>query len=524
MSRRPPRTPGPRWLPALLTLVGLATAGFTDCDGDGKGLCREVFGDSFDCPGGRRYLSPGEQCIDNYTITDGGISPRVGLTCPPGNFCHPTRGCQPFVAAGASCSDLPEGILWGVCGPSNCYGTPCDVETLFCYPADPEGSGTTPGPRICRPLPTTEGAFCDASVKPDCDDYREPRSESDVYFHPEYAAINTSGYRHPEWSGQSYPSEHLDPSYPYKETGYPAVRVTRLLCRDNRCVEPPGPGEACADIGNAAVFAGVGPLRFACAQPPEFTTTNAEGTPVYDFAKAVYCIEGVCTPVSTLEPDTCFAPDGATEPLDPLWCSTAAESCPTNGHPTCVSPCRDDGSCGMCPICVHEDGRRERVEGSGDCTEPGGSWTLDSGLRIAFEPTGPICGYSHVIDFDSLSPVTGELWLRFYGRGDFAVPGAAFDLLVDGTFIERWRPGPTSECRTELGYVAPEYFERSLDAAFAADGRVRVEFRGTPELCTTCRDPETCLEAPCRGNEITVELQNRTRSFLGFVRDDELCP
>ena len=514
----------PRSSLALALLRAAAAWWNAACSRGADDACigKDLFGDNFDC-GGADWLYEGEKCWADgpagpgYSTENGGPDHLGGLRCVPGTFCHPTRGCQPLIPSGSGCDELPTDLLWGMCA---------DAYT-FCYSADPEGSDSTPGPRLCRPLPTTGGAFCDATLKPDCDDYAETAGSGYAWsYHPEHAWEETGEFKNrPAWGNDFYTGAHL---YPFTNPAfdrYPAIRLSKLICRNNRCVKPPAPGEPCADIGQAPNYAARGPLRFSCAQPDAFTVERGSlgggfgGR--YDFSQAVYCIEGRCTPASELEPDTCFAPDGAAAPLDPVWCSTPAQSC-VGGGSSCLSPCRSDGTCGMCRVCVNEDGTRDRIEGSGDCPEQGNPWKLTSDLLVADYSDGDRCGYSLEHTFAPPGPVTGELWLTFGGRAAVSVPGAAFDIFINGVLLERWQPGAESDCLPSGTWEPPTYFERRIDASVAAAGPVQVTFRGTPELCTSCR--ESCIEGTnCRGNELVITLENRTRDDLGLVRDDTVC-
>lgn len=520
---RPPSHPAHGWTIATLiaaTVIASCSSSVDDNDNDNDCIGKDLFGDNFDCSG-PDFLYEGQACwaessdARGYRVVDATITRGAGVACVPGTYCHPTRGCQPLIATGEACDGLPRDALAGM----------CSEPFVFCYTPDPEGRAAA-AERVCRPLPTTEGAFCDQTLKPDCDDYRDTASEADYLYEPAYAWQATQGFDHPEWEGSSFTGQHLVRSA-YAPTYYPALRLVGLLCRDNRCVKPPAPGEPCADIAGAAGFTGSGPLRFICAQSPEFTvrpaTRGGGFGGAYDYSKAVYCIEGRCTPASELPPDTCFAPDGATAPLDPSWCSSPAETC-RFGDTSCLSPCRSDGTCGMCEVCLHEDGTRDRIKGSGDCVEQGNSWEVTTGLVITDYSSGDLCGYGYQLGFEVPGPVTGELWLKFGGHAAFSVPGAAFDLFVDGTLLRRWRPGAASDCLPVGAWEPTEFFEVKLDSGVAADGRVRVEFRGTSELCTGCRDTGGCPSRHnCSGNELTVYLQNRTRDNLGLIRDDRVC-
>ena len=507
----------------LLALTAqLASCSPSSNDSDNDCIGKYLVGDNFDC-GGAEWLYEGERCWADgpngpgYGTENGGPDYLGGLRCVPGTFCHPTRGCQPLLPMGGACDELPTDFLWGMCA---------DAST-FCYSTAPEGSGAAPGPRVCRPLPTTEGAFCDSSLKPDCDDYAETSGSGYEWsYQPEHAWEETGAFENrPAWGNDEYNGLHLYPFTNPAADRYPAIRLSKLICSNNRCVKPPGPGEPCANIGQAPNYAARGPLRFACAQPDAFTVERGSlgggfgGR--YDFTKAVFCIAGRCTPMSELEPDTCFAPDGAAAPLDPNWCSTPAESC-AGISPNCLSPCRSDGSCGMCRVCVNEDGTRDRIEGSGDCPEQGNPWKLRSDVLVADYSDGDRCGYSLEHTFEPPGPVTGELWLTFGGRAAVSAPGAAFDIFINGVLLERWQPGAESDCLPSGTWDPPTYFERRIDPSVAAGGPVQVAFRGTPELCTSCR--ESCIEGKnCRGNELVIALENRTRDDLGLVRDDTVC-
>ena len=127
---------------------------------------------------------------------------------------------------------------------------------------------------------------------------------------------------------------------------------------------------------------------------------------------------------------------------------------------------------------------------------------------------GPECGATYSFDLPVLGPVTGELWLEVGATGAFDDPDAAFDLFINGAFFERWHPDVP--CAPLGGpYVPPVRVERRLEPAVlegALDGQVRVELRATATACR-CSQDDTLL----------VELQNRTRRYLGLMRDDDVC-
>lgn len=517
-GRQTPLRRGGRPVHLLLALAAIAVVA-VGCHRNADCFGEDLFGQGYDC-GGPRFLSRGDACwtvdgASGYREREHRIATIGGLTCQPGDYCDTSRGCRALIASGESCDGLPPELLWGMCADP----------TEACYPADLDGSGGSAG-RVCRKLPTTEGAFCDASVKPDCDDYLLPDGTAPTYFGAAYAWQFTQGYDHPEWNGSGFTGEHLVEAA-IASNHYPALRLPRLICANSRCSPPPAPGEPCADLGGAATYPALGPNRFVCAQPEDFvvqpSTLGAGFAASYDFGKAVYCIEGRCTPASALAPDTCFAPDGTAAPLDPSWCSSAAESC-LGGSLTCLSPCRSDGSCGMCRVCEREDETRVAVEGSGDCVEQGGAWEQISERLVTATSQGLQCGYRYAFDFDALEPVTGELWLELAANGAFTAPDAAFDIFVDDTLVDRWFPA--SDCYPIGGpFQLPARRSLRLNTAAASDGRLRVELRGTESVCTSCQDAGgPCASGTnCPGNNLTITLQNRTRTYLGLIRDDLVC-
>jgi hypothetical protein len=377
-----------------------------------------------------------------------------GLTCLPGDYCDTSRGCRALIASGESCDGLPPELLWGMCADP----------TEACYPADPDGSGGPAG-RVCRKLPTTEGAFCDASVKPDCDDYLLPDGTAPTYFGAAYAWQFTQGYDHPEWNGSGFTGEHLVEAA-IAPNHYPALRLPRLICANSRCSPPPAPGEPCADLGGAATYPALGPNRFVCAQPEDFvvqpSTLGAGFAASYDF--------------------------------------------------------------GMCRVCEREDETRVAVEGSGDCVEQGGAWEQISERLVTATSQGLQCGYRYAFDFDALEPVTGELWLDLAANGAFTAPDAAFDIFVDDALVDRWFPA--SDCYPIGGpFQLPARRSLRLNTAAASDGRLRVELRGNESVCASCQDTGgACASGTnCPGNNLTITLQNRTRTYLGLIRDDLVC-
>jgi hypothetical protein len=505
-------------LVAAAVSVGLSLGG---CGGDDEGsrdcVGKDLFGPNFDC-GGADFLGVGQACwsgtrasVAGYSVKDYSLTWGGGLFCGPGTYCHPQRGCQPMIADGQPCDGLPEDALWGMCA-EKAHG---------CYPADPEREGLAGGPRVCRPFPATEGAFCDASVKPDCEAY-PPLGGEIAFLGPTYAWGATSAYDNPAWSGEGYTGKHLVSGVGIAENHYPVLRPAPLVCRAGRCVPPPGRGEPCAELPPSATYPARGPNRFVCAQPPEFrvrpATTGAGFGAHYDYSHAVYCIGGVCTPAADLEPDTCFTMQGATPPLDPAWCSTPAETC-ADRSASCLSPCRGDGRCGMCRVCALESGERVVVEDEAACAPQGGEWsaspTEEAVAALAAElERGPTCGFTYAFDLTLGGPVTGELWLEFAARGAFSGPAAAFDIFVNGERLERWHPGVACVAPGS-GFVPLVRVARRLDprvAETAVGGRVRVEFRGTDAVCR-CNLDDT----------LEVAIQNRTRRYVGWVRDDALC-
>lgn len=502
---------------ALGAVLSLSGCGEDPDDNDCFG--RDVFGQNFDC-GGRDFLGVGEACwagvggrASGYRVKDFTLTREAGLYCAPGTYCHPSRGCQPAIGEGDLCDGLPDEALWGMCADA-AHG---------CYPADPEREGASAGPRVCRALPSTEGAFCDASVKPDCEAYLVPGVDDGAAFlGPTYAWAPTFSLSNPEWGGDGYTGKHLVSGIGIAENHYPAMRLSPLICQSGRCVPPPGPGAPCAELSPALTYPATGPLRFACAQPPEFFVRPGEAGAgfgaEFDFRHAVHCIDGVCTPASTLAPDTCFTAHGAAPPLDPAWCATPAEACADRSG-SCLSPCRGDGRCGMCRVCVYEDGRRGAVPDEGACAPEGGEWVgrPDEAAMTALRDQlgrGPECGATYSFDLPVLGPVTGELWLEVGATGAFDDPDAAFDLFINGAFFERWHPDVP--CAPLGGpYVPPVRVERRLEPAVlegALDGQVRVELRATATACR-CSQDDTLL----------IELQNRTRRYLGLMRDDDVC-
>ena len=234
---------------AALLLLAACSSG----DGDDKSddcLAQEFFGPNFRCPGARRPtpLQVGEVCWGSgpnanseYRVVHHGIQYSQGRSCAPQLYCNPVRGCQPRIAAGDPCDDVPPNALWGV----------CQDEGHACYPAEPLRDGDPQGPRICRPLPTQPGEWCAAELnRLRC--LRGNTGGTWVWACPRMYRANhrPGGCAHAQaWSGQTFNGEHL--ATPRRPDHYPALRVHELICQDQRCTPPPPSGESCAVLACA---------------------------------------------------------------------------------------------------------------------------------------------------------------------------------------------------------------------------------------------------------------------------------
>jgi hypothetical protein len=500
------------WLVAAAAAATVAGCG-EDC------VWQDLFGPNFDC-GGRGMLDPGEACWadapgsgSRYGLEDHGIVWRGGLPCPPGTYCHTTLGCRPPEPSGGTCEGMAQDALYGMCADPR----------EGCYPADPAPGSERGGPRVCRRLPEAEGAWCDATVKPDCDAY--VRAGASLQFvGPEHAWQRLGRHENPGWSGQGWNGEHLlggelAPGH------YPVLRMAGLLCQDSRCTPPPAPGEPCAVLEPSATYPARGHLARVCAQPPAFTVapdTFGEGVgAVRDFRHAVFCVAGVCTPREALPAGACFAQDAADDVLDPRMCSDWVESCALDAI-SCMSPCRPDGTCGLCAVCARRDGTREAVDSEAACPDDGEPWERWSGPLVVDSSLGLQCGYTLAHAFADVPPVSGALWLEVRPRGDFRDPEAALEVFVDDTFARRL--SPARGCQPVGSWEPTPVIAFPLDAAAAEDGRVEVELRATRALCASCPAPSGCPGGRgCEGNDVELTLRDVVQRFIGRTRDDAVC-
>ena len=553
------------WVRFALVLAGVILGSACSGEGGGDGgddescFLQNIFGPNFDCnePGNRglTLLKVGTQCWEDvpetrsdYRLRNYSMAKGTGNAwCDEGLYCNKERGCQPPIGSGESCEDIPPGLLWGVCADLN----------EACYPSEPVREGDSPGPRVCRKLPSKEGEWCDATVKADCDIYvaggaacedsiswTECLGPGSTHYGPAHAWINTSAYGYPN---HTWISAHGD-SVPFH---YPVFRVHDLICQNQRCTPPPKPGEACAILESSLTYPATGSLAAVCQQPASFKTARFgkdwnEWRAPYDFDLAVLCLEGICTPLSTLEPDRCVTTEPVPGPEHVgSWCTTTTAVCQGLNN-RCMSPCRPDGTCGMCQICESFEGERWTVSGPEDCAPGGNGWALRSEVldpESRMSPSGepeecrPSEGRSNCPygrprgdechqfmfrhTFRPTEPATGSLWLNIEVGGRMNDPERTLDIFVNGTYLYTWYPEVNLCGRTS----SPAVLELELPIQFHQASSLRVELQGSPAACLACRRSQQDIdERRIGGTSARITLENRAPSYLGLVRDDSVCP
>ena len=432
--------------------------------------------------------------------------------CTEGTYCHPRTGCTPIPRTAESCEEIPIDATFDFCHD------PDDV----CYPSEPIGTDLSEsGPRICRRFPQSENEWCDPTVRAGCDPWfcRNADRGDGKYCSGNLYEWNSFYQKDPlrfadVGKNQEWPTDHLnDPNAEYETFGsmYPVLRRHKLICQNYECVPAPAPGEPCALIAESDLEPAIGHLNTICAQPYSGDDTSS----------MAFCLNGICTTMSDLPANTCFAPDAYDPVLDPVWCNTPSEWCGDidefdgvePGDSTCLSPCRPEGTCGMCPICYLEDRSLAQVSGPEDCIEADGAWSQEvTAEERGYNPDS--CGWSHEVQFNSLAPVTGQLWVDVGIFGSLASAEQYFDLYINGEFFTKLDTG--KECPGNImDHEDDPNGEFPLDESFIVNRSIHMELRGSPSVCRTCSaNPNP---------NARFRLENRTKVYLGLTRHDGVC-
>ena len=117
---------------------------------------------------------------------------------------------------------------------------------------------------------------------------------------------------------------------------------------------------------------------------------------------------------------------GADTEEDPSFCSQLAVGASSSPD---FSPCREDGTCGLCNTCEFWDGSVIAVESEEECPGAGTGtpWQTKEEYRSVSHTSYPDmgCGRTMSVHFSDLEPSPGDLVLRLLVAGDME-PGTRF--------------------------------------------------------------------------------------------------